>query len=98
MLKEAVTAFLGVVPPTFVSDDWKKLRNEINVERLEKRRKKYTNEGNKGEKVKEYRDNISHHRVQNGSGAHPASYPTGTRGFFPGSKAAAAWSWPLTSI
>jgi hypothetical protein len=29
-----------------------------------------------------------HHRVQNGSGAHPASYPMGTRGFFPGSKAA----------
>jgi hypothetical protein len=25
-----------------------------------------------------------HHRVQNGSGAHPASYPMGTRGFFPG--------------
>jgi hypothetical protein len=22
-----------------------------------------------------------HHRVQNGSGAHPASYPMGTRGF-----------------
>jgi len=31
-----------------------------------------------------------HHRVQNGSGAHPASYPMG--------KAAGAWSWPLTSI
>jgi hypothetical protein len=28
-----------------------------------------------------------HHRVQNGSGAHPASYPKGTRGSFPGSKA-----------
>jgi hypothetical protein len=27
-----------------------------------------------------------HHRVQNGSGAHPVSYPTGTRGFFPGVK------------
>jgi hypothetical protein len=25
-----------------------------------------------------------HHHVQNGSGAHPASYPMGTRGFFPG--------------
>jgi hypothetical protein len=25
-----------------------------------------------------------HHRVQNGSGAHPASYPMGTRGFFLG--------------
>jgi hypothetical protein len=25
--------------------------------------------------------------VQNGSGAHPASYPMGTRGSFPGSKA-----------
>jgi hypothetical protein len=31
-----------------------------------------------------------HHRVQNGSGAHPASYPVGTRGSFPGSKAAGA--------
>jgi hypothetical protein len=29
-----------------------------------------------------------HHRVQNGSGAHPASYPMGTRGSFPGNKAA----------
>jgi hypothetical protein len=29
-----------------------------------------------------------HHRVQNGSGAHPASYPMGTRGSFPGDKAA----------
>jgi hypothetical protein len=27
-----------------------------------------------------------HHRVQNGSGAHPASYPMGTRGSFPGAK------------
>jgi hypothetical protein len=33
-----------------------------------------------------------HHRVQNGSGAHPASYPMGTRGSFPGGKAAGAWS------
>jgi hypothetical protein len=38
------------------------------------------------------------HRVQNGSGAHPASYPMGTRGSSPGGKAAGAWSWPLTSI
>jgi len=37
-------------------------------------------------------------RVQNGSGAHPASYLRGTRGSFPGNKAAGAWSWPLTSI
>jgi hypothetical protein len=29
-----------------------------------------------------------HHRVQNGSGAHSASYPMGTRGSFPGGKAA----------
>jgi hypothetical protein len=28
-----------------------------------------------------------HHRVQNGSGFHPASYPMGTRGSFPGGKA-----------
>jgi hypothetical protein len=27
-----------------------------------------------------------HHRVQNGSGAHPASYPVGTRGSFPAVK------------
>jgi hypothetical protein len=25
-----------------------------------------------------------YHRVQNGSGTHPASYPIGIRGFFPG--------------
>jgi hypothetical protein len=31
-----------------------------------------------------------HHCVQNGSGAHPASYPTGTRGSFPGAHAARA--------
>jgi hypothetical protein len=29
-----------------------------------------------------------HHRVQIGSGAHPASYPMGTRGSYPGGKAA----------
>jgi hypothetical protein len=29
-----------------------------------------------------------HHRVQNGSGAHPSSYPMGTGGSFPGDKAA----------
>jgi hypothetical protein len=39
-----------------------------------------------------------HHRVQNGSGAHPASYLMGTRGSFPRGKAAGSWSWPLTSI
>jgi hypothetical protein len=32
-----------------------------------------------------------HHRVQNGSVAHPASYPMGTRGSFPGSKVAGTW-------
>jgi hypothetical protein len=31
-----------------------------------------------------------HHRVQNDSGAHPASYAMGTRNSFPGSKAARA--------
>jgi hypothetical protein len=31
-----------------------------------------------------------HHRVQNGSGALPASYPMGTRGSFPGGKTAEA--------
>jgi hypothetical protein len=33
-----------------------------------------------------------HHRVQNVSGAHPASYPMGTRVSFPGGKAAGACS------
>jgi hypothetical protein len=31
-----------------------------------------------------------HHRVQNGTGSHPASYPMGIRGSFPGGKAAGA--------
>jgi hypothetical protein len=31
-----------------------------------------------------------HYHVQNGSGAHPASYPMGTRGSFLGGKAAGA--------
>jgi hypothetical protein len=31
-----------------------------------------------------------HHRVQNSSGVHPASYTMGTRGSFPGGKAAGA--------
>jgi hypothetical protein len=35
--------------------------------------------------------------VQTGSGAHPASYPMGTGGSFPGSKVATVWSWPLTT-
>jgi len=38
-----------------------------------------------------------HHHVQNGSGAHPASYPMVTRGSSSGVKAAGEWSWPLTS-
>jgi len=38
------------------------------------------------------------HRLQTGSGAHPASYPVGTRGSFLGGNAAGAWSWSLTSI
>jgi hypothetical protein len=33
-----------------------------------------------------------HYRVQNGSGAHPASYLMGTEGSFPGGKAAGALS------
>jgi hypothetical protein len=36
------------------------------------------------------------HRVQNGSGTHPASYPMGTRASFPGGKATGAWSSPFT--
>jgi hypothetical protein len=31
-----------------------------------------------------------HHRVQTGSVAHPASYPMGTKGSFPGGKTAGA--------
>jgi hypothetical protein len=31
-----------------------------------------------------------HHHIQNGSGAHPVSYPMGTRGSFLGDKAARA--------
>jgi hypothetical protein len=34
--------------------------------------------------------NFSLHLVQNGSGVHPASYPMGSRGPFPGGKAAGA--------
>jgi len=34
-------------------------------------------------------------RVQTGSGAHPASYATGTGGPFPPVKAAGRWTWPL---
>jgi len=35
-------------------------------------------------------NNSLHHRVQNGSGIHTVSYPMGTRGSFPGGKAAGA--------
>jgi len=38
-----------------------------------------------------------HHRLQTASWAHSASYPMGTRGSFPGGKAARAWGSPLTS-
>jgi hypothetical protein len=38
------------------------------------------------------------HSVQPDSGAHPASYPMGTKGSFPRGKVARVWSWPLTSI
>jgi hypothetical protein len=31
-----------------------------------------------------------HHRIQNGSEAHPVSFPVGIRGSFPGGKAAGA--------
>jgi hypothetical protein len=37
------------------------------------------------------------HRIHTASGTHPASYPVGSRGSFPGGKAVGAWSWPLTS-
>jgi hypothetical protein len=38
------------------------------------------------------------HRVQNGSGTHPAFCPMGTRVSLPEGKAAGARSWPLISI
>jgi len=37
-----------------------------------------------------FRFTVRNHSVQNGSGAHTASYPMGTRGSFPGGKAAGA--------
>jgi len=37
------------------------------------------------------------HRVQTGSGVHPASPPMCTGGSYPGGKAASAWSWTLMS-
>jgi len=39
-----------------------------------------------------------HHCIQTNSGAHPDSYPMGTRGSFPKVKLVGAWRWPLTSI
>jgi len=39
-----------------------------------------------------------YHRVQTSAGAHPASYPMGTRSTFPWGKAAGAWSWPHTFV
>jgi hypothetical protein len=38
------------------------------------------------------------HSVRVDPGVHPASYPMRVGGYLPGSKAAGAWSWPLTSI
>jgi len=39
-----------------------------------------------------------YHRVQIGSGAHPASQPMVTEDSFPGGKATGVWSWPLNSM
>jgi hypothetical protein len=36
-----------------------------------------------------------HCRVHTGCGAHPSTYPMGTRGSLRGGKSAGAWSWPL---
>jgi hypothetical protein len=44
------------------------------------------------------RDPSPYNIVQIGSGAHPAPYPMGIGGAFPGGKAAWAWSWPPTYI
>jgi hypothetical protein len=45
----------------------------------------------------EARDFRPLHSVQTGFGTHTASYPMGTGVSFPGSKAAGAWSLPLSS-
>jgi hypothetical protein len=42
----------------------------------------------RGSILGEARNFSHHHHVQNDSGAHPVSYPMGTRGSFSGSKAA----------
>jgi len=43
--------------------------------------------------------NFSHHYcIQTGCGAHLASYPLSTEGFYPGGAEAGAWSWPLSFI
>jgi len=39
-----------------------------------------------------------YHCIQNSLGAHPASYPMGMRGSFPGGKVAGTWTWTLTPI
>jgi hypothetical protein len=39
-----------------------------------------------------------HHRVQTGSGAHPASFPMGNRDYLFENKAAEAWISPFTSL
>jgi len=36
--------------------------------------------------------------VASNSGAHPASYPMGNRGSFPGGKTAGTWCWPHTEV
>jgi len=41
-------------------------------------------------KTYQHKNKLIHHHIQNGSGAHPASYPMGTRGSFPWGKAARA--------
>jgi hypothetical protein len=43
------------------------------------------------------RERFFYQSAQTGSEVHPASYSMGTTGFFSGSKAAIARSWPLTS-
>jgi hypothetical protein len=41
---------------------------------------------------------ILHHCIQNGSEAHPASYPMVPGALSLGGKVVRAWSWSLTSI
>jgi len=52
----------------------------------------------RGSKLSRAWNFLLRHRVQTGSGAHLAFYPTDTGDSFARCEAAGAWSWPHTSI